>query len=445
MEKELQIGSPLSSIGGQASYAESEAVRAHMTETEWKEAIRFDSTDWGWIIMSIGMAIGAGIVFLPVQVGIVGIWVYLLAAAIGYPALYLFQRLFVNTLAVSPDCTDYPSVISHYLGKNWGIFLGAIYFVMIVISIFVYSTAITNDSASFLYSFNVTDSMLSNNPFYGLGVICLLVAIAAQGEKILFKISTGLVLTKLCAILVLGLIMVNHWDVSNIPSLPTMKEALYQAFTMLPLTLTSILFIQTLSPMVISYRSHNKSIDVAWHKSLRAMNISFAVLFITIFFFAISFNLAMNQGQAIMAAEQNISALAIAAQEMDGDTVRILSLLLNIFSIMTAFFGVFLAFKESCQGIALNLLKRVYDEQRINRKMIAMGTLVFGVLVAWGAIILNIPVLRLLTWMGPIMGIIGCFIPTYLVYKLDFLARFRSPTLFFIVAAGILLTISPFF
>lgn len=122
MEKELQIGSPLSSIGGQASYAESEAVRAHMTETEWKEANRFDSTDWGWIIMSIGMAIGAGIVFLPVQVGIVGIWVYLLAAAIGYPALYLFQRLFVNTLAVSPDCTDYPSVISHYLGKNWGIF-----------------------------------------------------------------------------------------------------------------------------------------------------------------------------------------------------------------------------------------------------------------------------------------------------------------------------------
>ncbi|WP_115311103.1 aromatic amino acid transport family protein [Veillonella criceti] len=415
-----------------------------MTEAEWKEAIRFDITDWGWIIMSIGMAIGAGIVFLPVQVGLVGVWVYLLAAAIGYPALYLFQRLFVNTLAVSPECTDYPSVISHYLGKNWGIFLGVIYFIMIVISIFVYSISITNDSASFLHSFNITDSILSSNPYYGLGVICLLVAIAAQGERILFKINTALVLTKLCAILVLGLIMVNHWDVSNVSSLPTIKEALYQAFTMLPLTLTSILFIQTLSPMVISYRSHNKSIDVAWHKSLRAMNISFAVLFITIFFFAISFNLAMNQGQAIMAAEQNISALAIAAQEMDGDTVRILSLLLNIFSIMTAFFGVFLAFKESCQGIALNVLKRIYDEQRINRKAIAMGTLVFGVLVAWGAIILNIPVLRLLTWMGPIMGIIGCFIPTYLVYKLDFLARFRSPTLLFIVAAGILLTVSPF-
>ena len=49
------------------------AQKAGMTEAEWKEAIKFDGTDWGWVIMSIGMAIGAGIVFLPVQVGIAGI------------------------------------------------------------------------------------------------------------------------------------------------------------------------------------------------------------------------------------------------------------------------------------------------------------------------------------------------------------------------------------
>ena len=48
------------------------ARQAGMTDAQWKEAVKFDSTDWGWIIMSIGMAIGAGIVFLPVQVGLVG-------------------------------------------------------------------------------------------------------------------------------------------------------------------------------------------------------------------------------------------------------------------------------------------------------------------------------------------------------------------------------------
>lgn len=43
--------------------------KAGMTQEEWKKAVKFDSTDWGWVIMSIGMAIGSGIVFLPVQVG----------------------------------------------------------------------------------------------------------------------------------------------------------------------------------------------------------------------------------------------------------------------------------------------------------------------------------------------------------------------------------------
>jgi amino acid permease len=34
----------------------------------------------------------------------------------------------------------------------WGILLGALYFVMLVIWMFVYSTAITNDSASYLHT-----------------------------------------------------------------------------------------------------------------------------------------------------------------------------------------------------------------------------------------------------------------------------------------------------
>ncbi|MQH65311.1 hypothetical protein EI047_25045, partial [Escherichia coli] len=87
----------------------------------------------------------------------------------------------------------------------------------------------------------------------------------------------------------------------------------------LPFTLTSILFIQTLSPMVISYRSREKSIEVARHKALRAMNIAFGVLFVTVFFYAVSFTLAMGHDEAVKAYEQNISALAIAAQFISGD------------------------------------------------------------------------------------------------------------------------------
>ncbi|WP_226684593.1 MULTISPECIES: amino acid permease [Shewanella] len=410
----------------------------------WKEATRFDSTDWGWIIMSIGMAIGAGIVFLPVQVGLMGLWVFLLSALVGYPAMYMFQRLFINTLAESRECRDYPSVIGDYLGKNWGIFLGALYFVMLVIWVFVYSTAITNDSASFLQSFGATKSLLSENPFYGLGLICLLVALASRGESLLFKISTLMVLTKLGVVALLGLMMVDKWDINNIGAVPTSTDWIRDAVVMLPFTLTSILFIQSLSPMVISYRAREKSIEVARFKAMRAMNIAFGILFVTVFFYAVSFTLALGHEQAVKAEQENISALAIVAQGMPGQTLKLLSLTLNIFAVMTAYFGVYLGFREACQGITMNLLQRVMPKEKINTKLVGYGIMVFTILLSWSAIVLNAPVLSFTSICSPIFGLVGCLIPAYLVYRVPALHKYKGVGLYVIIATGILLCISPF-
>ncbi|WP_019551973.1 SLC5/6 family protein [Propionispira raffinosivorans] len=420
------------------------AVRSGMTDEEWSAATRFDGTDWGWVIMSIGMAIGAGIVFLPVQVGLMGLWVFLLSSIIGYPAMYLFQRLFINTLAASPECKDYPSVIKGYLGKNWGMFLGALYFIMLIIWVFVYSTAINNDSASFLQSFGVTETLLSKNPLYGLALICGLVAIASRGEKVLFKIATGMVLTKLLVVAFLGFLMVGHWDLANVGPMPPLGKFLHDTIVMLPFTLTSILFIQSLSPMVISYRSHEKSIEAARYKAMRAMNIAFGILFVTVFFYAVSFTLSMGHEQAVAAYQANISALAMAAQNGGQQSVKIFSLILNIFAVMTAYFGVYLGFREACQGLAMNLLCRMMPENKINKKMVGYGIIAFTILMSWGAIVLNAPVLSFTSICSPVFGFVGCLIPAYLVYQVPLLHPYKGTALKIIIATGILLCISPF-
>ncbi|MEH7115714.1 aromatic amino acid transport family protein [Neobacillus niacini] len=417
--------------------------RAEMTEAEWKAVTKFDSTDWGWVIMSIGMAIGAGIVFLPVQIGLVGLWVFLLSSVIAYPALFLLQKLFINTLAESPKGGDYPSVISNYLGKNWGFLLGLLYFLMIVVGLFSYSLAITNDSASFLHSFGVTETVLSTNPFYGLALICILVALASRGEKLLFKISSGMVLVKLGVVVVLGVVMIQHWDFANIGAFPDLGYLVKQTIIMMPFTVFSILFVQSLSPMVISYRSHNKSIEVARFKAHRAMKIAFWVLFFSVFFYAVSFNLSMSHEQAVMAAEQNISALAMAAQGNDGNWLKILSFVLNIFAVMTAFFGIFLGFKESSQGIVINILTRFMPEERINKKVLSNGIIVFAILLAWGVVALNLPILLLFKYSGAIIALVACIIPVYLVCKVPFLAKYRKPSLILITFIGVLLILSP--
>ncbi len=422
----------------------SAAENSGMSEEQWRAATKFDGTDAGWVIMSIGMAIGAGIVFLPVQVGLMGLWVFLLSSVIGYPAMYLFQRLFINTLAESPECKDYPSVITGYLGKNWGILLGALYFIMLVIWMFVYSTAITNDSASYFQTFGVTEGLLSDSPWYGLILICLLVAISSRGEKLLFKLSSFMVLTKLFIVAALGISMVGMWHLYNIGSLPPVGRLIKEAVITLPFTLTSILFIQTLSPMVISFRNQNVNREVARFKALRAMNIAFIILFCTVFFYAVSFTLAMGHDEAVKAYQQNISALAIAAKFFPGGWVTVVSVMLNIFAVMTAFFGVYLGFREATQGIVMNILQRMMPAERINETLVKYGIMVLAVLLAWGAIILNAPVLSFTSICSPIFGMVGCLIPAYLVYKVPMLHKYKGISLYLIIFTGMLLCVSPF-
>lgn len=409
----------------------------------YPEDVKFDSVDWGWVVMSIGMAVGAGIVFLPVEVGIMGIWVFLLSAAIGYPSLYLFQRLFINTLAESKTCQDYTGIISEYLGKNWGIVLGVLYFIMQVIWVFVYSESVANDSASYLHTYGITKTVWSKNPIYGLVLIIVLVLIASKSEKLLFKLSGFMATSVLLIVLILGLLIIPNWSIDNIAAFPPVGQLIKKAIITLPFALTSILFLQSLSPMVISFREKNRSVKVARYKAQRAMRIAFVLLFMVVFFYAISFSFSINQEAAKEAYDQNISSLALIAEHIPGKSVQMVGVVVDIFAIVTSFFAVFLAFREACTGIVLNVLKRKYAEEEINHKRISTYITLFIILLPWCAVILNIPILNFTSICSPIFGVVGCLIPAILVYRVPSLHQYKGIGTSITIFTGILLIISP--
>ena len=316
----------------------------------WKESVRFRFEDWGWVVINIGMGIGAGIAMLPVEIGIKGFWVFMLAAVIGYPSMYLFQRVFVNSLVEARSCKDYPGIISEYLGKNWGAFLGFLYFVMLVIWYFVYSETVIKDSASYLYSFGISTKDLSVDPLYIIGVISVLTFIAFKGEKLLFKLSSVLALTVLTILFLMSLAMIPEWSMKNIQAAPDVITLSKDAVVMLPFVLTSILFIQSLSPMVVFFRQNSDSRKAARFRSMRSMNLAFGILFIMVFFYANSFNLAISQTEAIDAFNENVSALAIAARGSEHVFISILAVLLDIFAVVCCFFLFFLVLRKVPAG-----------------------------------------------------------------------------------------------
>lgn len=420
------------------------ASLAGMSREEWKQNTKFVPKDLGWIIMFIGGAIGAGIVFLPVQVGLVGLWVYIFGALAGYPVLYRQQRYYLNVLAEADECKDFTDAISSYMGKNWGFALGILYFMQVAILIFLYATALNNDSASFLVTFHVTGESLASSSWYSLGLVCLLVLIASQSEKLIMKLSSFMVFAKLITVAVLGCVMIQYWNLLNLGPFPDFTYFCKEFIVILPLVTMSIAFFSNLSPAVVSYRKNSPNKFVAQYKALRAMNLAYLSLVVIVVFYTVSFNLSVSHEQAVQAFEANISSLAMAARNMDGALVKILSLILNIFAVVTAFFAIFMAFRDSCVGLAVNILQRFIRSDRIHRKGITAGASVFCVFLCWSVIALNIPVVHLASLLGPLMGLIGCIMPVCIIWRTPFMQKYRGPWLLAVFLIGVLLVVSPF-
>ncbi len=407
--------------------------------------IPFTKYDVGWVILCIGMAIGSGIVFMPVQIGIKGIWVFIAATMLSYPAIYWLQNLYLRTLSESEECNDYASVITQYLGKNWGIALGIAYFLMLLHGMFSYSLAVTFDSASYIKTFGLTEGLLSDSVWYGLIIISVLVAIAAQGERLLFKVSGPMVIVKFGIIVLLGIVMVPYWNFANITAFPDFLPFMRDVFLTLPFTLFSILFVQILSPMNIAYRKIESDKRIATYRAIRANRVAYIILAVAVLFFAFSFTFSISHEQAVSAFEQNISALAIAAQVIPGVVVKVMTALLNIFAILTAFLGIYLGFQEAIKGIVVNLLSRFIPEERINQTVLHYGVCLGVIIALWFWVSTRFSILFFMQLGGPLFGIVSCLIPCYLVYKVPALHKFKGPTVWFIIFFGVLLCLSPFF
>ncbi|MCU6406066.1 hypothetical protein KW817_24250, partial [Enterobacter quasiroggenkampii] len=109
------------------------------------------------------------------------------------------------------------------------------------------------------------------------------------------------------------------------------------------------------------------------------------------------------------------------AKFIPGGLVTGVRVMVNIFAVMIAFFGVYLGVREATKGLVMNILERMRPVEKINEKWVQNGIMIFAVLLAWGAIILNAPVLSFTSICSPIFGMVGCLIPAFLVYKVPML------------------------
>ena len=91
----------------------------------------------------------------------------------------------------------------------------------------------------------------------------------------------------------------------------------------------------------------------------------------------------------------------------------------------------------------MNILRRKMPAEKINENLVQRGIMIFAILLAWSAIVLNAPVLSFTSICSPIFGMVGCLI-TALVYKVPALHKYKGMSLYLIIVTGLLLCVSPF-
>lgn len=411
------------------------------------ERVPFTGYDAGWVLLCIGMALGVGIVFMPLQMGVKGFWVSVTALAIAYPAVYFLSKLFIRTLSESGACKDYAGIITEYLGSNWGVLLSVVYFISLAKAMMAYSTTITHDGASYFQVFGVTHQSLSSTHWFPFCVIALMVAIAARGERLLFKVGGPLIVVKLGIVVFLGFSMIPFWSLKNVSlaipggAFPFIRDVLVS----LPFAVFSIVYIGTLNPMNVAFRKLETNPAVATYRALRASRYAYFILITCVLFFAFSFLFSTTSADARYAVSQNISALALAARVFPGDTVKILAAALDIAAIMTAFFGAYLGFHDALKGIIANIADRFMTRGPLFDRLLPAAVAVISVAALTGWVWSNISAVALLQWTSPTFGLVSCIIPCYLVMRVPSLKKYRSLSVLLVAFTGVMLISTPLF
>ena len=88
-----------------------------------------NKTDIYWTFVFLGTAIGAGILFLPIQAGLGGVWVFLTSIVLILPASYLSHKAFTQVILSQSIPMDFTGVVKHYFGSRFTAVLNILFFI----------------------------------------------------------------------------------------------------------------------------------------------------------------------------------------------------------------------------------------------------------------------------------------------------------------------------
>ncbi|WMY96426.1 MAG: aromatic amino acid transport family protein [Arsenophonus sp.] len=402
-----------------------------------------------WILSLYGTAIGAGVLFLPINIGINGFLPVILMTLLSFPMVFFSHRGLARfILASSKIDNDITQAAEEYFGFFFGNLVTILYFFSIYPILLVYGISVTNNVEYFIVQ------LLGYLPpprwLLSLLLIGSIISIVTLGEKYIIKRISILGFFFIIMLLLFSLYMIPYWHISVLENISFSEINIYNANNhqsiiiavccAIPITVFAFNHLPIISTFVVANRKEYG--DFADQKSSKILFVAHILMVFTVIFFVFSCMFTLSPVDLLKAKSDNISVLDYLSIYFDKPFIRYASSFIAFIAIIKSFFGHYLGAREGLNS----LIKKIYHVKgkEINKKKINMITFIFMLITIWLVSTLNPNILNIIeNFGGPIITVLLFIMPIYAIKKISIMNKYSDHfSNFFIVVVGIISILS---
>ncbi|MFV7771817.1 serine/threonine transporter [Shewanella marisflavi] len=398
---------------------QNEATISDVNVTQRPGWTRNDTT---WMLSLFGTAVGAGILFLPINAGMGGFWPLVLMALIIGPMTYLAHRGLSRFVCSSQrQGSDITHVVEEYFGVGAGKAITLLYFFAIYPIVLIYGVGITNTVDSFIVN---QLGMASPPRFLLSGILVLgMMSVMVSGEKFMLKVTQLLVYPLVGILAFMSLYLIPSWKMDALMEVPATGEFLGTVWLTIPVLVFAFNHSPAISQFSVSLKKQYGN-QAAKKADLILRNTSMMLVgFVMLFVF--SCVLSLSPAQLAEAKSQNLPILSYLANVHASGFVSYFGPIIAVIAIVSSFFGHYLGATEGLKGIITKQLRS--SKKDLSDAKIDKFILGFMFLTIWGVAVINPSILGMIEALGgPIIAAILYLMPMYAVYKVPALKAYRG-------------------
>ena len=392
----------------------------------------YKSFNFTWALSLFGTAVGAGVLFLPINAGMGGFWPLIIMTILVGPMTYFAHRGLARFVLSSKNPgQDITYVVQEHFGKTGGRCITLLYFLAIYPILLIYGVGITNTVISFIeHQMHMAPPPRSVVSFI---LIAIMVGIMLTNENFILKVTNWLVYPLIAILFGLTLYLIPHWNGAILREMPSAHDFVTTLWLTIPVLVFAFNHSPAISSCVVSHAHHfpqGSDTDREISKTLRQaamMLVAFVMLFV------FSCVLSLTPTDLSQAKAQNISILSYLANYFDNPVISYFGPFVAFLAISSSFFGHYFGAREGLEGLVNQLLDKPIEPKKFQKISAALF-----MITLWIVAILNPSILGFIESLsGPVIAMILFIMPMYAIRHVPALQRFRgAPSNVFVVVMG---------